>query len=307
MPELQLEPLVGTNPLGFLAALGVLDAATRAGGGDPVRLRWTEDVVPTAVVTSPWSLDELCSVLDRDRGRRLHGDVLAWGPDGVSPTDIKPTLDELAAWAGEVAERVSPDDRADADLLCALLAEGARAGKGVAKPTHLHFTAGQQQFLSMVRQLADEVGVGELREALEGPWRYESTLPVLGWDVRGERIHALRGVKPSNEKKTGIPGADWLAFVGLTFFPVVARTGGLLTTACDPGWKRGRFRWPLWRPPLTADVVRTLVRQDLKGMTRLAREVYGVTAVHEAPIRRSDQGGYGSFGTPDAVVPSRRQ
>lgn len=71
-------------------------------------------------------------------------------------------------------------------------------------------------------------------------------MPTLGWDTRGERIYALRGFDPSKEKGTGVPGAEWLAFLGLTFFPAFARGGKLLTTGCEPDWKAGSFNWPLW-------------------------------------------------------------
>ena len=66
-----------------------------------------------------------------------------------------------------------------------------------------NFTAGRQQFLSMVRELADKVDQEALREALVGPWRRASRLPSMGWDARGERIYALRGPDPAGEKRTG--------------------------------------------------------------------------------------------------------
>src|SRR3546814_18343979 len=85
----------------------------------------------------------------------------------------------------------------------------------------------------MVRALQDGVDVDRLREGLIGPWRYDSTLPSLGWDARGERIHALRGFDPSKEKRSGIPGADWLALLGLRFLPVSVSRGQLRTTRSE--------------------------------------------------------------------------
>jgi hypothetical protein len=50
-----------------LAALGALDILHRA-GREPT-LRWTDDVVPTPVLTGAADADDLVMVLDRDRMR----------------------------------------------------------------------------------------------------------------------------------------------------------------------------------------------------------------------------------------------
>jgi len=65
MNEVALPALEGTNPLGFLAALGVLDALACANSG--ATLRWTDELVPHAIIGSVGDLDMLLDVLDRDR------------------------------------------------------------------------------------------------------------------------------------------------------------------------------------------------------------------------------------------------
>ena len=67
MNEVALPALEGTNPLGFLAALGVLDALTCA--NPDATLRWTDELVPHAVIGGVSDLDMLLDVLDRDRER----------------------------------------------------------------------------------------------------------------------------------------------------------------------------------------------------------------------------------------------
>ena len=302
--SIELTPLAGTNPLGFLAALGTLGALERAAPCRP-RLRWPESVVPRAVLDGYEDLDEVISILDQDRQSWATSIVINSGPSWIAPDDIKPQPAQLGEWARLVRARTSMSDRRDADLLGVLLAEGATAGKGDCKPTHLHFTAGQQKFLVMIRQLADKVGPAQIEEALRGPWRYESPLPVLGWDARGERIFALRGTDPSKEKRLGVPGADWLAFLGLLFLPVVNQEGALRTTCCAKSWKTGHFRWPLWSVPLPANVTRSLLGfAGLANESPARRRARGVYRVLEAPIHRSDQGGYGSIGAAtDADAP----
>ena len=304
MTDIPLPALEGTNPLGFLAALGVLDAVSATIPG--VTLRWTDDLVPHAVVAGPGNLSQLLDILDKDREQSAGSSVLSFPADGQPLVDAKPDGRQLRQWFEHVGDRNR--HRADADLLCALVAEDAFDNNGRAKPSHLHFTAGQQKFLSMVRELAAAVDRERLQEAICGPWRYDSPLPSLSWDSRGERVYAVRAVNPSTEKRLGIPGADWLAFRALVFYPVT-RTGrgSLRTTACDTEWKSSAFRWPIWTRPVTRQVARSLVAdpslvsRSLKS-TPSDLAARGIASIRQASIRRSDQGGYGSFGAADTLV-----
>lgn len=307
--EMRLPALDGTNPLGFLAALGVLDVLYRA-GREPT-LRWSADLVPVPAFGGAPGEDELVDLVDADRVRWQHSVVLH-GPAGDRLDDLKPPPGVHRRWADEVAGTIG-DTRAEADLFCGLLAEEAVDGKGNGKPTHLHFTAGQQKFLLMVRELASRVDAARIREAMFGPWREDSPLPTLSWSSQGERVYALRAVNPSTEKRLGVPGADWLAFLGLVFFPTRAVTGHsreqvfLQTNGCDRSWKRSALRWPLWTVPLERDVAWSLVGDtEVVGQgRRLSPEqlrARGVLQVMQAPIRRSEQGGYGSFGGASVLI-----
>lgn len=308
MTELGLTGLRGRNPLGFLAALGALDVATRLLPDRRVTLHWVGALEPKAVLCGPDSLAHLVALCDGDRERWASSPVLTWGPNGTPLDDLKPSPEELRQWASHVAEEiVRTRQRVDADLFGALVAEGAQAGKGDSKPTAFHFTAGQQRFLSMVRDLRAGLDAERFSEALAGPWRYDSRLPVLGWDAGGERGYALRRDDPSKDKRRGVPGADWLAFLGLHCFPVAARRGKLLTTGCAGRWKAETFTWPLWDAGLTSPVVGSLVGDPgVADMGIDERRQLGVVEVFRSPIRRADQGGYGSFGAADPVRPDQK-
>ena len=301
MTELEMRGLVGTDPLGLFAALGTLDVVHRAGRS--ATLHWTDDVVPEAVLSGVDGVADLTDLVLADLTHWRNSPVLTWGPvEGEPLRDAKPSPEHLRQWMAATLENAH-GGRADIDLLSAIVAEGALARKGEAKPTHFHFTAGQQQFVAMVRELAGSVTASHVEEAVLGPWRRACTLPVLGWEAGGERIYALRGTNPSSDKKLGTPGADWLGFLGLTFFPVATRRGRLETTGCSPEWKRGWFRWPIWTVPIGADVVRSLLGDTtLWSLDELRLRLRGVSRVMEAPIRRADRGGYGSFGAPSEVT-----
>lgn len=305
MNEISLPALEGANPLGFLAALGVLDAVSAT--TPSATLRWTDELVPHAVFGGVADRDALLDALDRDREQWTSNPMLGFPAEGPL-TDAKPDRNRLRDWFEFVS---GPDGSESAAAhLCAIVAEWALDGNQRAKPTHLHFTAGQQQFLGMVRELASDVDRDRLEEALFGPWRYDSPLPSLSWDSRGERLYAVRGINPSKEKRLGVPGAEWLAFRGLVFYPVARRaSGSLRTTACDDSWKSSAFRWPLWWVSATRAVVGSLVADqtlvskeaasNVKGADLKAR---GILSLRESLIRRSDQGGYGSFAASVEVV-----
>lgn len=306
--EIRLPALEGINPLGYLAALGLLDALSAAVPG--VKLKWTNDLVPLAVIVGfDGDQDELLDVLDRDRQAWATSPLLSFPQNGPVLTDAKPDEKQLRGWFKFVSG--PHGNEAAAAHLCAIVAEDTfDGGGGRAKPTHLHFAAGQQQWLKMARDLATGVDRDRLQEAVCGPWRYDSALPSLSWDSRGERVYALRGTNPSNEKRLGVPGADWLAFRGLVFYPVARINGALRTTACDAAWKSSAFRWPLWRVPVTCRVARSLVADSslIAKDVRLRPgelEARGIISVRESKIRRTDQGGYGSFAASTSLADAR--
>jgi hypothetical protein len=313
--EIELNGLDGTNPLGFLAALGVFDAVHRA-GRNPT-LRWTDDLVPTPLISGAVDQVDLVAVLDEDRARWV-GSIILHGPEGNRLDDVKPTPQVLEQWLQDLVDTLD-DGRAECDLFSALLSEGGVDGNGKSKPTHLHFTAGQQKFLVMVRELADKVDADRLTEALFGPWREDSPLPSLSWSSHGERVYALRATNPSTDKRLGVPGADWLAFLGLVFFPTCVldnRAGelSLATSGCNRRWKSSALRWPLWSVPLERDTAWSLVgarevvgetlaqHADERAKAIESLRAMGVARVLQAPIRRTDQGGYGSFGGATVLI-----
>lgn len=303
MTALEIPALVGTNPLGFLAALGVLDVVDRSGGTVPPTLRWTDGLRPHAVVEGVEGVGALIDLIEEDRAKWVASPLLTWGPGGEPLDDVKPFREETREWATSLYESSSEADHGAADLWCSLLAEGAIAGNTRdAKPTHLHFTAGQQQFLRMVRELASALDRDRMEEALIGPWRYDSDLPSLRWDVRGERLYAISARNPSSDAPKSVPGANWLAFLGLIFFPVSATGGSLRTTSCGPQWKSGGWlAWPLWDTALPgSSIFSMLTSLSLNQMKVPEQRARGIRSVLRAPIRRTDQGGYGSFGAPIA-------
>ena len=308
--ELRLIALQARNPLGFLAAIGTLEVAARF--FPEARLSWAGTLNPRAVLAGP-TLEELHAAVAQDQEDVAAGPILNW-PQGAPIEDLKIRPEQLSEWARDIKGHVLDDPRQDwlSDLWCGLVSEFGLDNKGMSKPTHFHFAAGQQRFLVMVRLLA-LTAPERFDEAWFGPWRMDSPAPVLGFDNREDRSFALRALNPAGDKKLGVPGADWLAFRGLAMYPTAAFAGRLRTRACAPAWKESEFRWPVWRQPLSRDSARSLLGDprlvDLangvakEGGIQLAQR--SVSRVYAARIRRTDQGGYGSLGPERVVVEAK--
>jgi len=306
MNAVPLTGLDGSNPLAYLAALGVLVALDDSASKDArPRLSWhLEGAWQPTIHAEVADLGEIVRRLDEDRQEQRDQPALHFTYDkkGKPCRDVKPSPKELNQCLKEWAPKARPDRRLTVDWFTAFVSEGAVDNNGAAKPTALHFTAGQQTFLGMALHLVKGVRPDHLREALEGPWTYDSKLPVLGWDNTETRDYALRASNPADEKKQGNPGADWLALRGLRLLPTVAVAQRQRTPGVEGRWKHGRWAWPLWTASLTREVVESLLMTgDLRDLSSEQRERRGIAQVFEVRILRSDQGGYGSV-TPARVA-----
>jgi hypothetical protein len=120
--------------------------------------------------------------------------------------------------------------------------------------------AGHQHFLGFMQQLAHATDLGNLREALFNVWRYRDDKPSLRWDPNDDRRYALRWDNPSGDSIKTVRGANRLAIEALPLLPAVPVGKRAETTGFTQ--ERGRgvlWTWPIWHPPLSLDVVRSLL------------------------------------------------
>nr|VTP00248.1 hypothetical protein BIN_B_03425 [Mycobacterium riyadhense] len=296
---LDLDGLDGTNPAGFLAGLGVLAILDHL--NYPARLWWSDSVVPRARLDGIASVDVLIEEIIRDKDKLTNGPLLEF-PPGEPADDIKFARSQDIRRFLDHCRRSEPS----AALSMALVCEGVLDNQGRAKPTDFHFTAGQQRFLTMVRELQRNVTHDHAYEALCGPWKRNAPLPSFMWDSTDDRDYAFAAVNPANDKKLTAPGVEWLAFRGLTFFPVHSLSGRVQTPGAGGAWKSGWFTWPLWRVPVATTVARSLIQavprdEAMPGRFLAAAEDWGVQRLMRSRITRSDQGGYGTF-RPSQVI-----
>ena len=296
-----LRGLPGDNPLGFLAALGVQVALDDQGGHH--RLHWTDDPIPRPVVSPALDLQNVANAALAVASAWLDGPAL--------DKAIEPKLKLRRPHIRGYLRRGRAAGGSGALAFC-LLAEDSLDNGENAKPSDLYFTAGQQKFVSMARTILAEVTVCELVEDIGSAWSYRSRRDSLMWDSTDDRLHAHSAADPTSSQNPKLtnPGAEALAVLGLSRYPCFASPQGTLTQGCSGGWKRGEFAWPLWTVPATARSVASLLAHvttpDAGGLGDSAKRAgwyraWGLSLIMQSQIRRSSQGGYGTFGPPSVV------
>ena len=296
-----LKGIEGTNPLGFFTALGI--QVVFASESEQPRLWWSDDVTPRAVVDLNFTIervaDQALKTFVRWKDSPAMTPQYGEGSFMTKGDELKLASTDLRTYLAQVH-----DSDSVGALATALVAEGSLDNQEVSKPSDLYFTAGQQKFLKMARDILGGVSREDLLIGLKGPWKYESKLPSLMWDITDDRDYALSSKDPSTEKKLTNPGPEALAILGLSLHPVFAGNSRTLTQGCSGSWKAGYYSWPVWSKPASLNAVRSFLAHAYEptpaGRHRWFRS-WGIEKVLRSPIRRSSQGGYGTFGPPEII------
>lgn len=297
MSRILLTGLIGSHPLGALAAFGLLRLISREDRS--ARLSFVEQDDWTAALDSRFeSADELLAFLvSWSQGLPKIITIFEESDVRVPPSKFRELL--VAALSG------GEEDVALASFLVALAADGAEdQSKHLIKPSPFYMASGQQSFIDTMRRIHVRTQKQDVwREALFGPWIYATDEWGAGWDPGSERLHALRAQAPTKDKTTCVVGAVRLGFEALPLFP----TFSIARTVRTVGWVRrrrlDRFRWPIPSVPVSVETLRVLlassevlVHEDAKAPPP-KRE--GVAAMYES-VRHEFGQGYAVF------RPSRR-
>lgn len=329
MTRTVLKGLNGANPLGFMASVGLLRLLGERRGS--ARLGFTEDGTFRAWIECDSSLD-IVDIISADAAgaagpqpwRLEYEKTEKKGVKNVA--DLKPRPEEFAEFlASAIREWV--EGRAErAEYAAAYGTDVAVDGNGNTKPTALHFTAANQQFLGAVEETRGKVTREWIEEALDD--RPGKTKPGanLRWDPDAERSRALMGVNPNDDGTVLNAPLEWLAFRSLPVFRCVP-IGNRIVTCGVTGRRQDqlRFHWPLWSCGISYGAMRSLLvltagwvereeeikrriamcsgsqrrrltqfRQDLERVID-ERRLRGVSGVCTSSIRRTAQG-FGNFG-----------
>ncbi|AEJ45111.1 type I-G CRISPR-associated protein, Cas3-extension family [Alicyclobacillus acidocaldarius] len=290
--EFRLEGLEPDNPLAFFALLGLLRALEAVDlDCEPSerlypRVQWAPAPLrPVLVVRRSATEDEIAK-------RAVDGIAqLANHHDFGDHADLNYTQQEAREILSEAIAKAGPHQRYRADLLAALMSDGAVEGKRSKKsespriaptPVCLLFGQGHQHFLKRLRdvprsrtpdELEDKgrVGAGEepeqyVQETIFRPWRRDDTmLSSFRWDPNEIARYALMPGNPTDPKyKLGTQyGANRLAAIGISVLSGAPRNRADRTwlTIVGGHYDKDGFTlaWPIWRAPATLAAIRFML------------------------------------------------
>lgn len=302
MSRIQLVGLDGSNPLGFLAAMGLLRVVPGA------MLAFTDDGSFRAVVDGLDISESDLAELVADDAKAAEDGNAPWrftytkaatkkqGPQKVA--DLKPSPDDFKSFLSTSVEAWLSGNEDAAGYAAAYGTDVAVDGKGNTKPTAFHFTAAQQTFLGAVEGIRSSVTHEWVKESLfKG--HGEKPGSNLRWDPGSERNWALMANNPSADGTRVDAPLEWLAFRGLPLLPSFPRGTRIITTGVFGRGDDMTFRWPLWTVPASRHTTRSVLQVDWTGNAK-ERTARGIFAICSSAIRRTSQG-FGNFGPPSVA------
>ncbi len=302
MSRIQLVGVDGSNPLGFLAALGLLrvvpgaklgfseDGSFRAfvDGLDKsesaIATLVVADAVAAASQSAPWRFTYTKAATKKQ------------GPQEVA--DLKPPPEDFKKFLATCIDAWLTGNDEAAGYAAAYGTDLAVDGKGNTKPTAFHFTAAQQTFLGAVEGIRASV-TQEWVEISLFKGHGERPGSNLRWDPGAERSWALMANDPSGDGTSVDAPLEWLAFRGLTLLPTFPRGSRIITTGVVGRGDEMTFTWPLWSVPASLLTTRSALQVDWTGGAK-DRAARGIFAICISAIRRTSQG-FGNFG-PSSVM-----
>jgi hypothetical protein len=253
-----LRGLDGSNPLAFLAALGVLrgltlDAEARtesAGAADDepaelVRMWWTRE----RGVWTPWvsgeGLTSEDEVLDRLHHSPMNAELIhpILAAETKTPfVDIEHQVDAVQEYLIALHDEFDPTARSQLQLV------------------RVDYLWGN------VKSILSRTARSHLEAAAFKRWSYSDPLEnqSLHFDPSEDRRHAYRWNQPSGDPDLkrcgGMLGANRLAIEAVSLFPLVRTSAALQTVGFSGQTTRDtRWTWPIWSGALSLEVVRSLL------------------------------------------------
>ena len=259
---LVLAALDGSNPLGFLTALGALRGITAASPGEDVRMSWValdawrpalqiEGIAPTE--------GDVLERLSFFMAERAGHAALSIGNNlNIKGSEFRRHSLRFASCAS-----FSPSQRDAADFLASFGCDGivdARSGTILDTAFRTMSGAGHQHFLKTMRDLSEGTDMEQVGKSLFRTWSRSDAKNSLRWDPSDDRRYALRWKNPSKDGTNTEWGANRLAFEALSLFPTMPGDAGINTTGFSGrGARSTRWTWPIWNCATNLDTVRSLL------------------------------------------------
>jgi len=254
---LLLAGLDGSNPLGFMAAMGAFRLLALTHGR--IRMAWR-------ISDGTWHPTVLgIDVPEAEIGTELYVslgelDKSVWSLDKKLPFPASRLREEARC----AASAASAQNRERADTVAALGVEVYCDDEGNFKDTAFRMVrAGDsagQGFLAYGKRILESTTAQQLQRAATEVWRHEDAQCALRWDPAEDRGYALQWRDPSKVGALSVKGGNCLALAAMPLFPTAPVKGEAETTGFGlKQSKNSSFTWPIWERALSLDTVRSVL------------------------------------------------
>ena len=283
--RLNLDGLNGSNPLGFLAALGVV--AVISPTCSKASLHWEMSgrgwvpVLSGCGTNRKYLITKLYDALKAATTRHIF-DV---------PDQFPFEHSKLASQMVDIRAQTSVHSRRSADMLAAFGSEVYKDDKGCFTSSKFRMVRNIDKLPCRVKNNLELLEQRHLESTLFNTWTNDEQCKPLRWDPDINKRHALEGGKPLHSN-TGMLAANCLAVEALQFYPTMSDGRRIQTTGFTRQNGKWYFVWPIWTPPVRRCVLRSLLAMRHNNLMQLAH--MGIVQIYVSS--RISDGHYGNFG-----------
>ena len=280
--EIPLNGLDGSNPLGFLAALGTFRILTWAWPNRDVQLAWQNSScrwMPILSFKDDGSEADIVEALQPLLVGMAKHEAFNFAENLKLPSS------EYAVFAqkvGLLARR--KHETVGAEFACAFACETTTNENGTVQDTAFRTMsgAGHQHFLKFMAEIAKITTTQQLHATLFSFWNYDEQKLSFRWDPADDRRYALRWNDPSSDVIRTVRGANRLAVEALPLFPVAPVNNRLETTGFGRPYAKGVFwSWPIWEPSISLDACRSVLALPELQKTQPNRDLLSPRGITE--------------------------
>ena len=274
---IEMDGLDGSNPLGFLAALGTFRLVSSHEPAATMAWNWRKGAFrPFFNVSARSSKEDFCQRLlsagqsmDRIISSPFLDSCANAGP--IQKTGKRGWQDKLCfpldLYRKESARRLEQADVEACAWLPALCGDcrpewDKETKQQLARWTRLDFTAANQAFIAMLRGIKSACRVEDLLETLFVGPHYKPLGMSMRWDPLDEkRQYAVMDVNPAPQAQNALTdlGANFLAIEALPLFPLVPDARASQPCFTDSPGGLGCLQWALWHAPVSFDAARSFL------------------------------------------------
>lgn len=269
---LLLNGLDGSNPLGFLAAVGTLHVLGDACAGSG-RLGWRNVHGSWKPLITGCGDDEreFCDAVLRalKNASAAVFDIGKESRNGKESNKFPFAHHKFVQALETQRDEAGPSNRRDVDFLAAFGTElYPDMKKDEFRETRFRMVragdSSRQGMLFYAKTIRKNIDRGQIERALFQAWDYRDEGYSLRWDPIEDQPYALRWKDPSRATLTDGPGtmlaANCLAVESLRCFPTVTIGRQAHTTGFHRRERRAfRFVWPIWTSMVGIETLRSLV------------------------------------------------